>query len=192
MMKFTGKGIFTYPDGKTYEGDFVEDLPDGVGLMTYANCDTYDGHWVAGKMQGHGTYRFYDYNRDRLNGFYEGFFVNSQFNGWGKREYQNKAIYCGNWAEGKRSGEGQILFATGESYSGLWKDDILPEGVAHFPDGSFYSGHFSNYHFSGFGTYFAPDGTMLQGIWDGSTLVKGVEITTAGEIKDIEDNQKLV
>lgn len=191
-MAFTGKAYFTFPDGKVYEGDFENDLPNGAGCMTFPNGDTYNGHWKDGKMEGHGTYRFYDLNRDRFNGHYEGFFRASQFNGWGKREYSNKAKYCGFWHNGKRCGEGQILFATGESFSGIWEEDALKEGYASFADGSIYCGHLKNYRFCGFGTYINPDGIILQGQWDGVVLARGILISTNGDIYEIKANQKLM
>lgn len=189
-MAFTGKASFTFPDGKMYEGDFENDLPNGEGRMTFPNGDTYDGHWKDGKMEGHGMYRFYDIDRDRFKGFYEGYFHKSQFNGWGKREYSNKATYFGNWLNGARNGEGQILFATGESFSGIWEDDSLREGLVSFTDGAIYSGHLKNYSFYGFGSYLQSDGTVLQGIWDGYTLTKGVEISKSGNIRVISESKK--
>lgn len=190
-MTFTGKASFTFPDGKVYEGDFENDLPNGVGCMTFPNGDTYDGHWKNGKMEGHGTYRFFDLRRDRFNGYYEGFFSDSQFDGWGKREYANKAKYCGRWQHGKKTGEGQLLFATGDSFSGIWEEDVLKEGLVSFADGSTYNGHLKDYRFMGFGTYMRPDGTILQGKWNGAVLVKGVEISANGDINEIEENKKL-
>ena len=90
---------------------------------------------------------------------------------------------------GKKTGEGQLLFATGDSFSGIWEEDVLKEGFVSFADGSTYSGHLKDYRFMGFGTYMRPDGTILQGEWDGAVLVKGVEISANGDISEIEENK---
>lgn len=82
--KFTGKGRFIYPNGAEYEGEFVNDLPEGRGCLVLPNLDTYEGEFKAGEMSGFGVYRFYNPNLDRLKGSYEGEFAHSKFSGFGK------------------------------------------------------------------------------------------------------------
>jgi hypothetical protein len=40
---YTGKGVATYPNGDTYEGDYVDGRRTGKGRYTFANGDKYDG-----------------------------------------------------------------------------------------------------------------------------------------------------
>jgi len=44
-----GKGVFTYSDGKKYDGDFVEDKREGYGTLTSGGGKTYKGQWKKGK-----------------------------------------------------------------------------------------------------------------------------------------------
>ena len=37
-----GKGIFTYPNGNKYDGDFVSNLKEGYGTLFYANGEKYE------------------------------------------------------------------------------------------------------------------------------------------------------
>ena len=41
-----GKGIFWWPDGKKYEGDFVADEFQGQGIKTWPNGKRYEGQFV--------------------------------------------------------------------------------------------------------------------------------------------------
>ena len=47
-------GICKWPNGKTYEGDFVDDQEHGQGTETLANGEEYVGGFRGGKRQGRG------------------------------------------------------------------------------------------------------------------------------------------
>ena len=53
-----GKGIFYYPDGSKYEGDWNENVRDGHGTYTYPNNDTYEGEWKNHQRHGKGMYTY--------------------------------------------------------------------------------------------------------------------------------------
>ncbi len=40
-----GKGIFKWPDGRVYEGDYYEDKKHGFGIVKWPNGKVYEGHW---------------------------------------------------------------------------------------------------------------------------------------------------
>jgi len=44
-----GLGVFTWNDGKRYEGDFVNDLKQGYGELIWANGRIYKGNWLNNK-----------------------------------------------------------------------------------------------------------------------------------------------
>ena len=44
-----GHGTFTWPDGRTYVGDFVDDKKEGNGNFTWPDGRTYEGGWKNGK-----------------------------------------------------------------------------------------------------------------------------------------------
>ncbi|MBN1119192.1 MAG: hypothetical protein JXA77_18425 [Bacteroidales bacterium] len=45
-------GLLVYKDGRKYNGDLKNELPDGSGAMTYCNGSISEGNWVAGVYYG--------------------------------------------------------------------------------------------------------------------------------------------
>jgi len=43
-------------DGSNYQGTFVNGKMEGKGIMTYANGDTFDGQWKNNLQHGQGTF----------------------------------------------------------------------------------------------------------------------------------------
>ena len=57
--------------------------------------------------------------------------------------YTNKGIYSGNWANGKKDGQGTYIFeATKEKYVGTFKNGQLVSGKWLYPNGSYFEGSF--------------------------------------------------
>jgi len=44
-----GYGVFTWPDGRKYDGNYVEDKKEGRGKFTWPDGKEYDGEWKDGK-----------------------------------------------------------------------------------------------------------------------------------------------
>lgn len=44
-----GRGIYKWPDGRIYEGDYVDDKKEGQGILISASGKKYDGAWKSGK-----------------------------------------------------------------------------------------------------------------------------------------------
>lgn len=40
-----GQGLFTWPSGSKYTGEFVDDKRHGEGMLEYADGSTYVGGW---------------------------------------------------------------------------------------------------------------------------------------------------
>ncbi|MCB0705950.1 MAG: caspase family protein [Saprospiraceae bacterium] len=49
-----GKGIYVYPDGSRYEGEFYKGEPEGLGTVVYQNGDRYEGEWMSNTPHGQG------------------------------------------------------------------------------------------------------------------------------------------
>jgi hypothetical protein len=49
-----GRGIFTWPDGRKYEGEYYNDKKHGVGTYTWADGKRYEGEWQNGRQNGSG------------------------------------------------------------------------------------------------------------------------------------------
>ena len=52
-----GKGTFKWPDGRVYEGDYVEDKKQGMGTVTWPDGRAYEGMWKNGMQHGLGKYK---------------------------------------------------------------------------------------------------------------------------------------
>jgi len=135
--------------GRRYVGDFTDGRKHGKGQMRFPNGDVYTGDWVQGKRTGKGLYLFHQsgnrYKGDYLNGIkqgkgifwwttgphagerYEGDFMHDRRNGLGVYWFANGDVYEGHWINGKRHGQGQMMFeADGNILNGTWF-----EGVRH-------------------------------------------------------------
>lgn len=44
-----GEGIFTYPDGRSYKGQYKNNFKHGYGVYTWSNGRVYSGNWKDGK-----------------------------------------------------------------------------------------------------------------------------------------------
>ena len=55
-----GYGVFTWNDGRIYEGNFINDLKHGKGRFKWPDGKIYSGTWEFGKQHGSGEYTFYE------------------------------------------------------------------------------------------------------------------------------------
>jgi hypothetical protein len=53
IFEHIGRGIYTYPDGSKFEGEYKDDKPNGTGTQTSRNGSVLqDGSWSMGKFLG--------------------------------------------------------------------------------------------------------------------------------------------
>ncbi len=64
-----GKGIYSWPDGRSYNGEYENDRKSGFGVYTWADGRQYSGAWSAGKQHGEGIYK--DANSVVRKGFWQ-------------------------------------------------------------------------------------------------------------------------
>ena len=89
------KTTLKYKSGTIYEGEVVNNVPNGKGKMTFTTGTVYEGDFVNGKYEGKGKYTF-------SNGdFYEGDFVNGKRSGKGKLTYKSGKVLEGDWEDDK-------------------------------------------------------------------------------------------
>jgi hypothetical protein len=55
FLKILG-GIFSWPDGRRYEGDYRDDKKDGNGVFSWNDGRKYEGQWANGKQHGEGKH----------------------------------------------------------------------------------------------------------------------------------------
>ncbi len=88
-----------YKSGTIYDGEVVNNVPNGKGKMTFTSGSVYEGDFVNGKYEGKGKYIF-----------------------------NNGDIYEGGFVNGKRSGKGKFTFTSGKVQEGDWEDDKFING----------------------------------------------------------------
>lgn len=179
-------------DGALYQGDMDNNLLHGSGHLTWPNGNTFDGEFVAGVMQGYGEYQGID--GEQYQGMYENGLRHGagelqrqdyQFSGWFEEgqprrgEVTAKAFsYQGEINNNQLHGEGSLTLADGERYSGQFKHDKYHgQGRLELPSGGIYIGEFKQGQFDGVGTYTDGEykyiGQFQQGQLTGQGLFSG-------------------
>lgn len=133
-----------WPDGKSYQGNFLKGMRHGKGVIKYPDGAMYDGEW-----------------KDDLR------------DGYGKYIYADGTSFQGEWKRGCRHGKGICVYSDGNTYEGDWVDSVPHgQGKCSFAQGGVYAGSFEQGKMHGFGTLRASDGSILfQGEWkDGETV----------------------
>lgn len=117
--KKSGKGIYKWHDGSTYEGDFEEDLRHGNGLFQWANGESYKGDYLKDERTGHGVYNWPD------GASYEGSFLNGKRHGEGTYLSSDRDVYVGGWFDDLQHGEGTLNRSDGTVVKGIWRNGKL-------------------------------------------------------------------
>lgn len=60
LDKKEGRGTAHFKDGSIYEGDFINDLFDGIGKFIWRVGHVYIGGWKKGRMEGEGEFKHQD------------------------------------------------------------------------------------------------------------------------------------
>lgn len=177
--KLNGYASVSTPDF-LYEGDWIDNTPDGFGFVVFSDSSYYDGAWENGHRSGYGGLivsngdkYFGDFENDLFNGFgsyefsngdyYEGEWKDGLQNGEGKY-VSEKYTYVGNWEEGWMNGNGLIQFQNGDIYEGNFvENERYGEGVYQFANGNVYEGEFVDNRFHGLGRFSFNDGSVYEG-----------------------------
>lgn len=149
----TGKGSITWPNGDSYEGDFLSDKLSGSGIYTFKSGDVYEGEFLDGKKNGKGKYTSFD------GSYYEGDFKDDYRHGNGKLVTSDGGVYEGEFVKGIKSGYGKYYYPNGDTYEGEFKGDLRHgEGKYVWTNGETYTGEFAEGNMNGLGTYTWPEG----------------------------------
>lgn len=91
-----------------------------------------------------------------------------------RMEFANMSVYEGEWANGKREGEGRQVFADGDWYEGKWYGDV-PDGKGRLTwksgELSYFEGMFNQGKPDGRGTLTWTSGKTVSGSWREGALV---------------------
>ena len=97
-------GTMILESGETYQGHITgpRSLPNGYGVYTWPNGNEYCGDWVNGQREGNGCMYY-----KKHNVVHEGEYQNDRRHGYGKLVwYQNKMMFHGKFVNGGRHGMG--------------------------------------------------------------------------------------
>ena len=159
-----GKGLYAYPDGSKYEGEFQNSKPDGEGILTYASGDYYRGYFKNGLKEGKGTLHYAD-NTQSSGEWRKGEYIGNSLiedgkvgctdgdckNGYGTYVYKDGAAkYTGSFSNNMPDGNGTIYYANGERYKGEWAlGSFNGEGILYLPDGTEVVGYWKDGSYMG-------------------------------------------
>ncbi len=112
-----GKDTYTWDDGTTYDGEWLNNKINGKGVLSYASGEKYSGEFVNFKKSGYGVYTW-------KNGeSYSGYWSNDKMSGFGTYKFINGDEYTGNWDSGLFNGQGTYTFKDGRILTGIWLDN---------------------------------------------------------------------
>lgn len=125
--KKSGKGIYRWNDGSTYEGDYINDVRSGKGRFLWANGETYQGDYENDERTGKGIYLWPD------GSSYEGDFLAGMRHGNGVFRSNSGTAYSGEWLDDLQHGTGVLTYADGKEFKGIWRQGRLVIKPAPIP-----------------------------------------------------------
>lgn len=145
--------------GDCVNGYGVQITPNKVHWSVDSFNDKYEGQFVNGLRDGKGKMSYSYAIKKFLNGIYEGDWSKGLYNGFGVYSYPSAlwvkvrdVKYEGNWVDGRREGSGK-----------------------EFNDYGYYDGNWEADEYSGLGTHYYKDGTVIKGKWKEGKLIETYE-----------------
>ena len=190
-----GKGKLYSKNGDLlYEGDYINDKPEGNGKRIYDEHIYYIGQFKEGKRHGKGKI----YKNNKLA--YEGDFINGNIEGNGKSFDENGDYYIGQFKENMRHGKGKLydnndnLMYEGDFSNGAGEG----EGKFIYDNGNYYIGQFKKGKRHGKGKlYTNKDVLVFDGDFvndkiegNGKSITEDGECYYIGQFKDGKANGK--
>ncbi|MEM1325171.1 MAG: caspase family protein [Bacteroidota bacterium] len=154
---WNGKGIFAYPDGSKYRGDFLSGKLDGWGTFYYVNGNKYVGEFKRGLPDGEGA--MHHPNGSRTSGNW----IGGEFVGQNEVYSQRTGCVSGDCS----NGQGVYVFPDGKGrYSGKFASSF-PEGYGkvEYSNGDRYEGMLVKGKLHGKGVYYYQYGRIIEGYW---------------------------
>jgi hypothetical protein len=93
-----GKGRYTWEDGRSYEGQYIDDKKEGYGVYIWPDGRKYEGMWANGKQHGEG--KFFNTKGKSKKGLWEDGERLRWLDGKKDKDTMSKATKTteGNWA----------------------------------------------------------------------------------------------
>ena len=97
-------------------GEFEAGKRSGWGTSMFKSSDKFSGFFSADKMQGRGTYWFFNVTNSV---FYVGEFADNCFSGLGKMLFSDGSTYLGSFVNNSMNSKRAVMaFANGDKYKG--------------------------------------------------------------------------
>nr|XP_002733450.1 PREDICTED: ankyrin repeat and MYND domain-containing protein 1-like [Saccoglossus kowalevskii] len=126
-----GHGVFVWPNGDRYKGDFVDNVRTGTGVQDWADGSKYDGKFERDMRHGDGKMEWID-----GEGYNGGYFKDKR-HGVGTYTWPDGTTYTGTFYCDKKEGYGTFTLSTGERFEGLYRNDERDgPGIQTYQDGS--------------------------------------------------------
>ncbi len=188
----SGQSIFPLMSEGHYDGPLVDGKPHGKGIYFWPTGVRYEGEFVHGVIEGYGK-KFYS------DGVYEGQFHNNLRHGPGKLTLSNGSTIEGDFKEDKQTGffvvhgtnkagveytfegecidgswkSGKITWSDGESFEGQFVNGKFNgHGIHNHGDGNWFEGNWINGVIEGPGTHHYPNGNYYNGVWKNGKRIK--------------------
>ncbi|MBR1757177.1 MAG: TIR domain-containing protein [Lachnospiraceae bacterium] len=107
-------------------------------------------------------YHEWQYNDGAI---YKGEWKNNQREGKGKLIISENEFYDGEWQNDQRNGKGAYHYANGDFFYGDWKDDQMVDGKMTYASGRIYEGGWANGKKEGHGVRIGLKGERFEGTW---------------------------
>ncbi len=161
-----GTGIYLYPSGAKYIGQFKDNEIHGIGTCYYTDGSTYRGEWANRFQEGHGIKTLAD-GRTWEGNWKMGLPIDDKgqpiANLFPEPEPE---VQTGCLAGDCENGEGTFAYVGGSKYVGQFKNS-KPEGkgVFTYTNGDRYEGNFKAGLKEGVGVFYYADNTQTTGEW---------------------------
>ena len=181
-LGYTGEATYRWPDGRIYEGNWIDGTPEGIGTDSTPDGEVYTGTFQSGLRDGHGELTLPDGSqyvggfsqgtragegtlRD-ASGLFRGQWLDDLPEGFGEFHGNDGSTYRGMWERGLKSGYGSYIRANGYRYEGDWSAG-KPDGFGEMEtaNGSSYAGSWQAGMRSGYGRAVAPGNLIYEGTW---------------------------
>ena len=195
----------TYPDKKTFVGDWLNDKIEGPGKEIDPNNKSFKiGYWKNDKFAWGLTFSFGSSpsgsgiicNDD--TSIYDGSYEDYKMHGRGKYSWPSydderkclTGVYDGNWFQGAMHGQGKRTWAEGDFYEGEFKNGLM-HGKGKYTSLQYeYEGDWKMGLMHGYGKSKNVDGNFEGYFKDGGTFGHGKQTKKDGTIHEGSWNEK--
>ncbi|KAH6802684.1 phosphatidyl inositol monophosphate 5 kinase [Perilla frutescens var. frutescens] len=155
-----GPGDYVWSDGCKYVGEWRCGMRHGYGKLQWPSSASYEGEFSGGYLNGNGTYT----RPDKMT--YKGRWRLNLKHGLGYQTFPNRDVFEGSWIQGSPEGPGKYTWANGNVYLGNMKGGKMSgKGTLTWINGDSYEGNWLNGMMHGFGVYTWIDGGCFVGTW---------------------------